>query len=36
LHHSKSNFAFTQAISHLIKAKRVLALDEKGVKTEIK
>jgi hypothetical protein len=36
LHHSESNFAFTQAISNVIRAKRIVALDETGATVELR
>lgn len=36
LQNSNSNYAFTQAISHVIQANRILALDETGETLEIK
>ena len=35
LQHSESNYAFTQAISHVIRAKRIVALDETGATMEL-
>ena len=35
LQSSDSNFAFTQAISHVIRAKRIIAVDEKGAVMEL-